>query len=548
MSDRPPSGATETRADEPSPIAQPPHTTLGILSRLGPGLIIAAAIVGSGELVATPKTAAQAGFTLLWLIVIGCAIKIFVQVEFGRYAINSGKATMAALDDVPGPRIAGTNWVLWYWLVMFVVSIAQLGGIVGGVGQSLAISTPISGDFKQLLDDQIAWDDQARQILAELPESEVAPLASRKQAEREAAREAIRGKLVEEIGHDRPDQKNRPTWDDVTWSAVVTAGTVVLLVVGRYALIQNFSAVLVAAFTAVTIFCVFALQRTEYAVGWQDFARGFSFRFPEWKDLTHSTMALVRGEPKSAVFTALATFGIIGVGANEIIAYPYWCVEKGYARFTGPRDDTPGWGERARGWMRVMRWDAGLSMVIYTFATVAFYVLGAAVLHREGLDPEKNQMVHALSQPYVKVFGDWAHWMFLFGAFAVLYSTFFVSNAGHALVATDAVSVFGVGARTERQRWWWIKGFCVFFPLLALFFYVFIRHPGKLILASGVMQAIMLPMLAGATLYFRYWRCDARIRPGRLWDALLWLSALGMLVAGGHLALSQLVSALKQMS
>jgi hypothetical protein len=34
-------------------IQTPPHTVGGILSRLGPGLIIAASIVGSGELIAT---------------------------------------------------------------------------------------------------------------------------------------------------------------------------------------------------------------------------------------------------------------------------------------------------------------------------------------------------------------------------------------------------------------------------------------------------------------------------------------------------------------
>ena len=76
--------------------------------------------------------------------------------------------------------------------------------------------------------------------------------------------------------------------------------------------------------------------------------------------------------------TVLATFGIIGVGASELVTYPYWCLEKGYARFTGPRDDSPEWAERARGWMRVMRWDAWCSMVVYTFATIAFYLLGAA--------------------------------------------------------------------------------------------------------------------------------------------------------------------------
>ena len=93
----------------------PPRTILGILRQLGPGLIIAGAIVGSGELIATTKTGAQAGFSLLWLIIIGCVIKVFVQVEFGRYAISSGETTMSALNEVPGPRWR-VNWILWYWL------------------------------------------------------------------------------------------------------------------------------------------------------------------------------------------------------------------------------------------------------------------------------------------------------------------------------------------------------------------------------------------------------------------------------------------------
>ena len=535
-------------ADDDSPLSHiinPPQSIPGILRRLGPGLIIAAAIVGSGELIATTKTGAQAGFWLLWLVIIGCVIKVFVQVEFGRYAISSGKPTMAALDEVPGPRPGGTNWMLWYWLVMFTVSIAQLGGIVGGVGQSMAISVPITGDFQELLDRQNEWDAAARAYVDKLPAEQVNMLRSHDPRARRVVRQAVQRQLVEHIGHPRPSLDATPTWDDIYWAAIVTAITVVMLVAGRYALVQNVSTLLVASFTAVTVFCVFALQQTEYAIHWSDLWDGFCFKLPSWDVMTRSTMAMVKGEPTSALATALAAFGIIGVGANELISYPYWCLEKGYARFTGPREESAAWAARAQGWMRVMRWDAGISMLIYTFATVAFYLLGAAVLHTEELDPEGNQMVHALSQPYVRVFGSWAHWVFLFGAVAVLYSTFFVAIAGHALVATDSVRVFRAGARDSKAKRWWVRFFCVLFPVTALGFCIFIRHPVQLILASGVMQAVMLPMLAGATLYFRYRRCDGRITPGRLWDVLLWISALGLLVAGTWIALITLFPSLK---
>ena len=57
-------------------------------------------------------------------------------------------------------------------------------------------------------------------------------------------------------------------------------------------------------------------------------------------------------------------------------------------------------------------------------------------------------------------------------------------------------------------------------------------NPKEAVLISGIMQSIMLPMLAGAALYFRYQRCDARVQPGRVWDGFLWTSAVVMLATG----------------
>lgn len=521
-------------------IEPPPQTIPGILRRLGPGVILAASIVGSGELIATTKTGAQAGFWLLWLIIIGCVIKVFAQVEFGRYAISSGRTTMTALDEVPGPRWRA-NWVLWYWLVMFVVSLAQLGGIVGGVGQSLAMNVPVNGSFNRLLDEQKQWDESARPIEDRLRQMEAVALASDSLWIRTAALERIQEGVEAEVGK-RPEWRSSGEFywaDDVWWSAVVTLVTVLILAAGHYAMIERFSALMVASFTLVTVFTVFALQyHAEWAVSWGELGDGLSFRLPKPSEGVSQWAPLA---------TALAAFGIIGVGTNELITYPYWCLEKGYARFIGPRNDTPQWAQRARGWIRVMRWDACISMVIYTFATIAFYLLGAAVLHRQKLDPAGNEMISVLGEMYVPVFGAWAKWLFLFGAFAVLYSTFFVANAGHTRVASDAIRVFGVGARTDQARRWWIFLFCFAFPLFSLASYVFIRHPARLVLAGGVMQAIMLPMLAGATLYYRYRRYDKRIVPGRLWDAMLWICAIGMLIAGAWIAVTKLVQLVGQL-
>ena len=125
-----------TPSDPQADIQSPPKSLGGILRRLGPGLIVAGSIVGSGELIATTKTGAEAGFFLLWLILIGCVIKVYAQVEFGRYSIVNGRSTMDGLAEVPGPHVKGRgNWLVWFWFLMFLASLGQLGGIVGGVGQ-----------------------------------------------------------------------------------------------------------------------------------------------------------------------------------------------------------------------------------------------------------------------------------------------------------------------------------------------------------------------------------------------------------------------------
>ena len=68
----------------PNAVEVPPASLSRALGRIGPGMVLAASIVGSGELIATTTLGAQVGFAVLWIIVLSCAIKPVVQGEFGR--------------------------------------------------------------------------------------------------------------------------------------------------------------------------------------------------------------------------------------------------------------------------------------------------------------------------------------------------------------------------------------------------------------------------------------------------------------------------------
>ncbi|OYW17009.1 MAG: hypothetical protein B7Z55_13400, partial [Planctomycetales bacterium 12-60-4] len=111
----------------PEDIQDPPTTTWAALRKIGPGIILAGTIVGSGELILTTSLGAKYGFVFLWLILFSCVIKVFVQIELGRYAISSGKPTLGALNEIPGLRF-GAQWLVWWWFLMMICTVVQLGG------------------------------------------------------------------------------------------------------------------------------------------------------------------------------------------------------------------------------------------------------------------------------------------------------------------------------------------------------------------------------------------------------------------------------------
>ena len=620
--------------DPNAAVATPPTSVRGILSKLGPGLIIAGSIVGSGELIATTTTGAKGGFALLWLIIIGCLIKVFVQIELGRFTITTGVTSIKGLSKLPGPRLGRGNWFIWYWFIMFIFIMGQLGGIVGGVGQALSISMPITeygidhNAFreaetvmevtraqhsittdpvtrktlqKQIIDTEIASasafakltpvDDEAlpnpenaRLLLKPLLASDLS-LAERciveqllpdrrlrgltKQlsgiqfgntisaespkiiglrAELSLSTDAyLRGNTQDEITQHQEtvasfiqyytDAFTRPAIhasNDHNWYAAgLTIVTMALLVIGRYTFIQTFSTVMVALFTLITIANVFGLQTMDSAIAWKI----------QWADIKEGlSFGLGPGEWTESLGFALATFGIIGVGAAELIAYPYWCMEHGYASFTGVRDQSEDWANRARGWIRVMKWDAWCSAAVYTFATVAFFLLGAAILGRIELIPAGDDMVRSLSVMYRPVFGPTAQFVFLFGAIAVLYSTFFVATAGNARMLSDVLRTLGWIKDTDDSYGRSVKWMCAILPAVCGITYIMGVKPVVAIIMSGVMQSIMLPMLGGAAIYFRYKYCDDRLKPTRKSDILLIVSAIGLLIAGAFAAYTKIAS------
>ncbi len=422
---------------------EPPETLRGKLRHLGPGFILSASIVGSGELIATTTLGARAGFVAFWIIIVSCLVKVAVQLEFGKHTIVSGETAMQAMHQLPGPLIGKARWSVVMIFVLMLFKVIQLGGMIG--------STAI-----------------------------------------------VLNMLVPGIGI--------PVW--VIVSAVCTS---LLIFKGYYTVVEKVSMFMIAMFTALTITAVYALKLTE-----------FSFSFAEV--LAHQMFSL----SPAIISVAIGAFGITGVASDEIIAYNYWCREKGYAAYTGPYENTDDWRRRAKGWIRVMQLDAFLAMIIYTVVTAAFYLLGAAILNRLGIAPEGTEVIETLALIYTESLGPGIRIVYLVGAFFVLYSSLFATLAAWTRLYSDIFGQLGwLDFSNIQSRKRVIAVLAWVIPLVWAMVYLFIELPVVMILTGGFIGSVLLLLIVFAAVHFRYARPQF-FTPGLLYDTALWISIVSI--------------------
>lgn len=431
-----------------SKIKAPPTTFLGKLKFLGPGFILSASIVGSGELIATTTLGAQAGFITFWVIIVSCLVKVAVQVEFGKHTILTGETAMTAFNQLPGPKFGKANWTVWSFFILLATKILQVGGVLGGVAITLNIFLP--------------------------------------------------------------------GVDITVWAFLIAIAVALLIFQGYYKFIEGFSLVMIGLFTIMTFVSLYFLKYTEFAISWADIQSGL-------------TLSL----PATAVGVAIGAFGITGVGGDEIIAYNYWCLEKGYASYTGPKSADPEWEKRARGWIEVMKLDAVVAMVFYTLVTAAFYILGAAVLHSQGEVPAGFAMIETLSGLYTETLGEGARTVFMLGAFIVLFSTLFAALAAWTRAFTDVFGTIGwIDFKDIKQRRKSIAYLAWIIPFLWAGIFVFIKMPVQMVIIGGIITSIILFIVIFATYQFRYKRLDSKFKPRVVYDVALWVSIIVIILVG----------------
>jgi Mn2+/Fe2+ NRAMP family transporter len=288
-----------------------------------------------------------------------------------------------------------------------------------------------------------------------------------------------------------------PGLDPLIAVALLAVLASVVLGSGSYRRLESVMLVFVVTFTVLTIAGALLMQGTEFATRASDIVSGFKFEFS-------TTFAVL----------ALAAYGYTGVNSGEISAYTYWCIEKGYAARIGRFDDTPEWYRRAHGWLRVLRTDVWMTLIILTAATIPFYILGAGVLHAMGERPEGSDMVQALSNMYTSTLGPWSLWLFGIGAFSILYSSTLAAIAARARYIPDYLIELGFTTRNRVDlRRAIIRWYCLIVPFIGLGLYVGFQRPVLMVTIAACYAALMLPIQSGITIYLQAKRLPVQVQP-----------------------------------
>ena len=308
-----------------------------------------------------------------------------------------------------------------------------------------------------------------------------------------------------------------PLLSTEVWVFISCLITWLLLYFGSYRSLERTLLAMVLFFSFMTLIIALAMQSTEYQVNLNQISEGLSFSLPtEYLPL------------------ALAVFGFTGISYGEIMAYTYWCLEKGYAENTG--NDI----EEKKHWIKTMQTDVWITVFFITLGTLPFFFLGAGVLNNV---PELQEslatssfwdvdVVSSLQNMFSLVLGGWAKWLFIILAFFVLFSTLLSGTAAFTRTISDYLISMGLVKEKTDTRTKLIKLIAFVIPFLSGLFYFILPNPITLLLIAGIWAAMGLPIVNIGALYLVN-KLEPALQPKVSTKVILWVSLVLQLSLAG---------------
>jgi hypothetical protein len=306
-----------------------------------------------------------------------------------------------------------------------------------------------------------------------------------------------------------------PMLSTESWVATACFITWFILYLGTYQTLEKILLGMVFFFSVVTLIIAISMQSTPYAISGSQILGGFAFVFP----FEHAALAL-------------AVFGFTGISYGEIMAYTYWCLEKGYAKHDGDKHEV-------KAWIKVMQTDVWATVFFVTIGTLPFFLLGASVLNTLGLyPPPDGDIIQTLLNMFTTILGTWAKWFFIPLAFFVLFSTLLSGTAAFTRTISDYLISIGLVAEKENTRTRLIKIIAFVVPMFSCIAYFLLPNPIALLLIAGIWAALGLPIINIGALYLTS-KLSKDLQPKKSTKAVLWVTLILQIAMAALILFSQ---------
>lgn len=334
---------------------------LPLLRYFGPGAIIASVTIGSGETVFASRGGALFGYALLWCFVGGGVMK-FVQVyTAARYMTLSGEHPIERWRYLPGPE----GWAVW---VLSTVTV-------------LCFPLWLSG-LPKMLGSLTVW------ILG--------------------------------LG-------DRGPWaDERLWGTLFVAAAITLTMVQSYGALERTQTAIVGLLIAFVLVAALSCQPDWLAAVYGTVVPTVP-AYPSWVAAKYPSVAA------RSTWIELGTYlGAIGGGTQDYFGYIGMLREKGWGLLGRaiPSAGRAGVAIAAdaqnvaagRRWLRAPLADAGASFLCVVVFTMAFMVLGAALLHPKEVVPAGLQLLSVQAEFLTRLHPQLLY-LYQLGVFAAFFGT-----------------------------------------------------------------------------------------------------------------------------
>lgn len=299
---------------------------------LGPGVVIASANIGSGEMIFSTRGGAVFGYALIWAFVIAAITKAALAYSMNRYMVVAGEHPMTRWATVfPGPKG-------WFPIVFGATSIAVVPSWISGLGLGI-------GD---LMGERIAGSGAMWATLLIV----------------------VSGVLSWVGGYDRMEKAQ----------SVIVGFMLLAVAISVVVLNPEWLGVLRGLVPTVP----------EYA-GWLQAEYPDIAARPVWLEIGAYLGAIGGGTYDYIGYTGMLRekrWGLLGHRDVQTFAERFGKVGRGEWL---PLSTAPGEAEKARAWTRAPLGDAILSFSALTLFAAMFMVNGASLLYEERLVPSGNQ-------------------------------------------------------------------------------------------------------------------------------------------------------------